>query len=494
MTMVRRIGKCGLALCFATALASEKTQDATGCDLAVVGAGIGGAYAAWQASEAGKKVCVFELGDRPGGRIHSLRGQGPQQDLVVEAGAYRFAPHEVCQNVSGEPWCIYTPITAAAVKTLGLDEGIYDPDPKNWDHHMRKLVDNNGQSIGYLTLPEKMLERAKAKGAEVHFRTGVRRLDSTSEPGTTELELTTGRTLRADAVLLNIPQGPLLKLLRVSGKPFSTPFPAPLYVPASFPIMKLYVHYEDAWWRNDLGLISGAFANEGGGSSHVIDMHDVPAQSPAPLKGQYHDGDVRCDGPGGRCRGYLQAFYSGGAAIDYYKNFHPLEGESALQLVPQQSTEHQQLLSEIHAALVALHREALEAANATAKVAAMRPDAGVLSIWTQGVTGIEAGCHVPKKGKHPQPEDLPAAAMRPFPGMRVYVANEAYGTVPCFAEGSLNMSSAALEDLGVPHPSWLASEALGSAVHPPPRMDPFLFREVGPSSSRRPSDLVINIV
>ena len=46
-------------------------------------------------------VCIFEAGQRVGGRIHSMRGQGPAKDLVVEAGAYRFAPNETCVNFKG---------------------------------------------------------------------------------------------------------------------------------------------------------------------------------------------------------------------------------------------------------------------------------------------------------------------------------------------------------------------------------------------------------
>ena len=101
---------CAFSSCVAVLSAAQY-------DLAIVGAGVGGAYAAWQASMAGKKVCVFERSERPGGRIHSLRNRGPKKDLVVEAGAYRYAPHEVCEPLSPtESWCIYTPITAGAVQ------------------------------------------------------------------------------------------------------------------------------------------------------------------------------------------------------------------------------------------------------------------------------------------------------------------------------------------------------------------------------------------
>ena len=34
-------------------------------------------------------VCVFELTERVGGRLFSLRGLGPDGDLTVDAGGYR---------------------------------------------------------------------------------------------------------------------------------------------------------------------------------------------------------------------------------------------------------------------------------------------------------------------------------------------------------------------------------------------------------------------
>lgn len=483
------------SLTIITLACAQATSENT-CDLAVVGAGIGGAYAAWQASEAGKKVCVFELTDRPGGRIHSLRRQGPKSDLVVEAGAYRFAPHEVCEVVGSASWCIYTPITAATVEKLNLKQGIYDPDPTQWDNKMHKLVDPGGHNIGYLTLPEVMLARAASHGAKILYRTGVSALSGGDSSGV-DLKLFNGEIVHAGSVLLNLPQAPLLKLLRRSGSPFADVFPAPLYEVASFDIMKLYVHYEDAWWRNDLGLVAGAFVNGNPPTehnSHVIHPHDVADQGPVPLRGQYHDGDVRCDGPHGRCRGYLQAFYSGGAAIDYYKSFHPLEGDSVVQLFAN-TTEHKTLLTKIHSGLLKLHEKQLEAANATARVAQMMPDSGVLSIWSQGVEGIHSGCHSPMNGTSPLPQDMPKAALQPFAGLPVFVANEAYGPVNCFAEGSLNMSATALEHLGIAQPEWLvrhmareaevqeAHRLQGLGGHPPPGNDPFLFMEISADGS-----------
>ena len=37
----------------------------------------------------GSDICVFEMTERVGGRLMSLRGLGPESDLTVDAGGYR---------------------------------------------------------------------------------------------------------------------------------------------------------------------------------------------------------------------------------------------------------------------------------------------------------------------------------------------------------------------------------------------------------------------
>lgn len=466
--------------------------DSPTCDFAVVGAGAGGAYAAWHMAEAGKSVCIFEMANRPGGRIHSLRQQGSRKDLVVEAGAYRFAEEEVCEPMVGnETWCIYTPITKATVEALGLKTAVYDPEPAQWDHKLRKLVDANGNAVGYLTLVETMLDRATKLGAQLKYNTKVLGIGGNSSD--IQLHLATGETVHAKAVMLNLPQDVLLKLLRKSDGPITEFFPSPLYEPSSFPIMKLYIHYEDAWWRNDLGLVAGPFVNDNPGTPPPMSVqgHGLVYQEPAPLQGQYHDGDVRCDLPGGKCRGFIQAFYNGGVGVDFYKNFHPWDGDAAVELSPS-TKEHQELLTMVHKALVEFHKDALEKANATARVEQMSPDGGVMSIWSRGVDGIHSGCHMPKptqSGNHSSSAELALDALRPFSGWPLYVANEAFGPHPCWAEGSLNMSAAAVQHMGVQlqHPV-----PLKGSRRPPPPTDPFLFMDHRAHQSRSPSHVAIS--
>lgn len=62
------------------------------CDVGIVGGGPGGVYAAMRiGNETDTRVCLFERGDRLGGRVLTLDGLGDHGDLRVDAGAYRFA-------------------------------------------------------------------------------------------------------------------------------------------------------------------------------------------------------------------------------------------------------------------------------------------------------------------------------------------------------------------------------------------------------------------
>jgi len=298
-------------------------------------------------------------------------------------------------------------------------------------------------------------------------------------------------------VLLNLPQRPAIELLRRSGGAVGSVFPRPLYEPVSFPIFKFYVHYDDAWWVNDLSLTSGPFYNTGPAETVPSHVPDLPLESPAPLQGQYHDGHVRCDLPGPRrCRGFLQAYYGTdhsqatevdgiNGALMFYTPFGDSISEDSATFIKPDAPHHKELLEQVHAALLALHKTQLDVANATVRVAAMRPTEAVLSIWSDGVKGINAGCHQPKlqkSGEPAVPGALSKAAMQPIPDWPLYVANEAYGTMNCFAEGSLAMSEAVLNRLNVPLPptGWLDQELAEGLLEPEasagrPPTDPFLL-------------------
>ena len=64
----------------------------TACDdIAIIGAGIAGSYAAWRLRNQDKKITVYEYSNRIGGRCHTVKFPGIQ-DVHIEMGPMRFIP------------------------------------------------------------------------------------------------------------------------------------------------------------------------------------------------------------------------------------------------------------------------------------------------------------------------------------------------------------------------------------------------------------------
>ena len=77
-------------------------------------------------------------------------------------------------------------------------------------------------------------------------------------------------------------------------------------------------------------------------------------------------------------------------AVRLYEQFHYSGHDSAIDLQPAARADHRFLLEGVHAALVAAHADLLRAAGADVfeRVAAMRPDGGVASIWSERADGL----------------------------------------------------------------------------------------------------------
>eukprot|EP00660_Eupelagonema_oceanica_P009793 gene9793-10241_t len=235
------------------------------CDVAVVGAGPGGVYFAWRllAERPGLRVRIFERSGRHGGRILTVRRQGPRADLTVDLGAYRFAAQPMEEGSIGY---MYTPLTAAVIDgALRLRTARYDPGDAN--STMRKIVDAAGENAGYATFVDAMFDAAQSGGAVPTFGDEVVRIAPNGTEGAV-IHTRSGGAVRAQTVLLNLPQIPLLRLLRNSPE-FSRAASPVLQVPIPNDGAKLYVHYDNAWWRNLLGLRSGQFSAGSFGATHT---------------------------------------------------------------------------------------------------------------------------------------------------------------------------------------------------------------------------------
>lgn len=131
------------AVACALAAASERVR---GCDISVVGAGIGGVYSAWRlAVDAravrGRKICIFEAKQRPGGRILSVDDPVPGfEGYTVDLGAYRY------QRSTHHHVRLLTE-TALGIQTLCYTDPL-ERDGGECVEEQRKIVSTRGKVFG----------------------------------------------------------------------------------------------------------------------------------------------------------------------------------------------------------------------------------------------------------------------------------------------------------------------------------------------------------
>ncbi|MEE2972296.1 MAG: FAD-dependent oxidoreductase, partial [Planctomycetota bacterium] len=106
-------GVAASALLPAAVLPSARRSSNDPLDVAIVGGGVSGCYAAWRLANAGaskESIRIFERGDRIGGRLYSVPCKGLTEQ-VAELGGMRIAENQ-------------TPLLGL-VKTLGLETEPY---------------------------------------------------------------------------------------------------------------------------------------------------------------------------------------------------------------------------------------------------------------------------------------------------------------------------------------------------------------------------------
>jgi hypothetical protein len=288
------------------------------------------------------------------------------------------------------------------------------------ERNLSVIVDKNGLNSGMTTFVDSMSAKATTTGAvRIFLESEVIKVSSNgiSSNGTFTLSFANGSSIQAANLVLNLPQQPLLQLLRASPmaslplvSPKTNAVPAvPLPLQAlkwvkGAPSMKLYLVYEDAWWHNELNLTYGYFNNSAGPSCQTSGTA-IPQF--APLSGRYHDGMLICDGAKNKCRGALEAAYAfDDVSIGFYRPYladsstpamiynwpkesgtsrHGKESatnDASTQTLPVATDlESVELLTAVHSELVHLHANLLQKAGVYDKVAAMRPTSAVLSIW-----------------------------------------------------------------------------------------------------------------
>lgn len=163
------------------------------------------------------------------------------------------------------------------------------------------IVGSNGEKVGFTTFVEKMMQILVDQGAMFFPRHSLSSFH-TNVTGVTAhtLYFSNGVVATASDVILNVPQQPLLRILRESIIPMNDENLKQVYdaVHSVQPEVatKLYLYYSNAWWPK-LGLFNGDFSMPGDARNML-------------LEGRYHDGHIKCDSTGKNCYGFLLAVYA----------------------------------------------------------------------------------------------------------------------------------------------------------------------------------------
>lgn len=417
------------------------------CDLAVVGAGWGGAYFAWRMAidtdtVSPNDVCVFEANGRVGGRIYSIRGLPPAPDLAIDAGGYRFIetdllPAQLVWNALKLPTACYDWQCAGGCEGSG---------------NCYILKDAYGNNFGYSWPIEVMLGQVEdmGDGTQVHF--GYELTGLTSSLGkSTKLTFGNGASVTASKVLLNIPGNAIKNLDQGSDAVLKTDTTRQAQTVLNSvtvgQMQKVYVYYEDAWWASKLGLMEG-----------YLDATD----GPAPFSGRYHDGPLKCiigtdpDGKPiysgskvqfGNCSGYIETYYTG--STEYYKQYQT-DPRNPVKLLDTSTAMGRKALEDSHSSMLSFHASQL-AKKGISPDSLCKPTFMTVSNW------IRDDPIAPGIGRmSPGTDANRALARAPTKSHNVYIADQDYGYRSGWAVGSLKMAEKVLQaELGVGKPSWL---------------------------------------
>jgi hypothetical protein len=306
-------------------------------------------------------ICVFEVNGRLGGRIYSVYGLPNMGDLVIDVGGYRFPENDLL------------PAQLVWDKLL-LPTSLYGICRDNIECY--KIADVYGNNAGYTVPIEEMLGELMAQGAQVFWGTALTAVKSSMNNSSGSIlefnDLSTDKSIsvQANITLLNLP-GKAMSSLDPSSVIFTDSPPSTastLQSINSHISVKVYANYENAWWYNDLGLMTGEYADFG---------------TPAPLEGKYNDGPTKCitgygaDGTPiysgtpvayGNCSGALLVLYTHFKTQSYYTD--QMTSLTNPLTVISSDSDNCYVLDDVHESLMLYHASLLEAAGIDPKTLA----------------------------------------------------------------------------------------------------------------------------
>lgn len=263
-----------------------------------------------------------------------------------------------------------------------------------------------------------MMTRLIEAGACFFSRHELTNFEHNDDDGSNTLFFANGAVVPdVQQVILNVPQRPLLNIIRKSNIPYgSESEEREMYNSAHSVqteiVTKLYLYYDNVWWHK-LGLFNGDFEMQGDAQNML-------------LQGRYHDGHVECDENG--CHGFLLTVYShdfGGNKAQYFRRYQRDRPEP-VTIISNTDTEGAMFLKHAHDRLKEYHLYDVVNASYTGFRAqqvfdaADEPSFAVLATWNIGTYGAGGGWH------HWTNLDEVEKAMKPLNDYNIHVVNEAF--------------------------------------------------------------------
>ncbi|CAH1781287.1 unnamed protein product [Owenia fusiformis] len=147
--------------CTRLAGTTSPTEKCIPIDIAVIGGGIGGAYAAWKLKESKQSIHLFEYSNRIGGRVYSRKLPGINHKLA-EMGAMRYIPAvETKEGLQGHVY-VTKAIESLELETMDFQDYSGDFRSKIWNNtfHLRgthmKYSDLGSSKVPYNLFHDEM--------------------------------------------------------------------------------------------------------------------------------------------------------------------------------------------------------------------------------------------------------------------------------------------------------------------------------------------------
>ncbi|BDA43790.1 probable Achacin at N-terminal half [Coccomyxa sp. Obi] len=431
------------------------------CDVAIVGGGPGGIYAAYRVLEGASRnnslgVCVLEATGRVGGRVYSVRNLGEKGDLTVDMGAYRYNQerHGLMRDVIENLLRLPTRLYQASNPTVKI------------------IVRSDGASAGFTTYVEGLLSLALDRGLNITFNARVVAINQTQQGFL--LELASGQVVSARSVILNLPAVPLHRLLANSNLPDRTYNPQ-LFAPYATTGAKVYLYYPKAWWIAQ-GLTDGNFIASpvwppvnfpfGGSNAPTLDFTAAKASTL----------DLQS------CYGFLQVFYEGEHATGdysvpypqdvsyqpfaYFRDYADARSPDTPYFIFNNATpEGSRFLQTAHTQLVDMLKS--NGTNLADNTLENLPTQAVVALWDPSVSWAGGAWHFFKETNASSVADV-ATSVQPFPKLRLYVASEAYSVYQHWCEGALIMAENVVRThFNATVPGWMRQETAQGVMFGP---------------------------